>query len=100
MVGCCCGPEGQPWGPRFTRGVCPADGAPGAEHGSEQHGQDGAVSRAGQVPAGTVLGPQALSPAPGSAGPAHVDLQQVTAPPGASVCSSVNWDDGVAMRIQ
>ena len=99
VVGRCCGPEGQPWGPRFTRGVCPADGAPGAEHGSEQHGQDGAASRAGRVPAGTTPGPQA-SPPPRVSCPAHVGLQQVTPPPGASVFSSINWNDGVAMRIQ
>ena len=49
---------------------------------------------------GTVLAPQALCPIPGSAGPAHVDLQQVTPPPGASVFSSINWDDDVAMRTR
>ena len=37
---------------------------------------------------------------PGSADPAHVDLQQVTPPPGASVFSSISWDDDVAMRIR
>ena len=81
VVGRCYGPEGQPWGPRFTRGVCPAGGAPGAEHGSEQHGQDGVVSRAGQVPAGTVLGPQALSPTPG----------QLPRTRGSSTSHSTSW---------
>lgn len=36
--------------------------------------------------------PEAAS---GSPGPANVDLQQVTPPPGASVFLSINWDGDV-----